>query len=156
MNSWDEVFLSCAIVISRKSKDPSCKVGAVLVDDKNRVISMGYNGFARNVDDSPSKYETREEKYYRIIHAEENAILFSTRQGHKLYVSAPPCSSCMAKIIQVGIKEVVYVRPENPEFYQRWAQSNKVALEMANEANVVLREVERLDVQISSNNKEGC
>lgn len=106
--NWDYKFLDLAEHISKWSKDPSTKVGAVIVDDKNRVISIGYNGVPRGVNEPVSG--DREQKLLRTIHAEENALAFAYRdvEGCRMYVSFPPCAHCAAQIIQRGITEVIY------------------------------------------------
>ena len=107
---WDEYFISMAILISMRSVDPSQKNGCVIVDDNNRVLSVGYNGFPRGSMDEliPLK---RPDKHLFFIHAEKNAILnkqFDIR-GATMYVTAVPCLSCIRTIIQSGIKRVVYL-----------------------------------------------
>ena len=108
MSKWSKRFLDLATLVSHWSKDNSTKVGAVIVDDHNRIISVGYNGFPKGVEDTYNI--DREEKLRRTIHAEENAILFANRsvEGCTLYVTHHPCSRCTAKLIQVGIKKIIY------------------------------------------------
>jgi dCMP deaminase len=76
---WDQRFLSMAKFVSEWSKDPSTKVGAVVVTEENVVVSIGYNGFAQAMPDVQSYYAKREEKYSRIIHSETNAIVLSSQ-----------------------------------------------------------------------------
>lgn len=107
---WDERFLEMASLVASWSKDPSTKVGAVIVRPDSTVCSVGFNGFPRHVDDSPELYEDRSVKYKQVKHAEENAILFTNERldGYTLYVSPLlPCSLCAGDIIQKGIKRVV-------------------------------------------------
>lgn len=106
--SWEEYFMTLAIVASLKSKDPSTQVGAVIIDKQTRkVISSGYNGFPRNLDDNQIPQE-RPEKYHYVVHAELNAILHALRDLTEcsLYVTVFPCSECMKAIVQTGIKKV--------------------------------------------------
>jgi len=107
---WDNWFLGLAQYIATASKDPSTKVGAVIVDANRRVISVGYNGFARGVDDSPERLNDREVKYDLTVHAEKNAILFAQEDlaGCTVYTwPFPPCAPCAAMIVQSGITRVV-------------------------------------------------
>lgn len=76
---WDNRFMDMAFLVSRWSKDPSTKVGAVIVDQNNRVVSVGYNGFAKWGNDSKERYDDRNFKYKGVIHAEENALLFANQ-----------------------------------------------------------------------------
>lgn len=135
--TWDDIFLEIASTIAKKSKDPSTKVGAVIVDDKSRVVALGYNGFPHGVDDYPELYKDRERKYQRVIHAEENALLFSDRQGHTLYVTHPICGPCMAKAIQKGIKRIVFFNQKLAN-NEKWSYSHNEALIMAQEAGIII------------------
>lgn len=114
---------------NRCSKDPSTKVGAVIMNSKDySVISLGFNGFARGVPDKPEWLNNREEKYPRIIHAEKNAIRFArgNTEGQAIYVSSlPPCHSCASEIIQSGIKKCVTYYNEVPE---RWSKEMKASI----------------------------
>lgn len=123
MNKWDVRFLELAKHISEWSQDPSTKVGSVIVDADNRIISMGYNGFPKKVKDLPERLTSRETKLDLTVHAEINAILFSRGSlvGTTLYVwPLPPCVRCVTQIIQVGIKRVVCPNCLNNE---KWADS---------------------------------
>ncbi len=114
--NWDEYFMGIAILSSLRSKDPSTQVGACLVDTNNKVVSIGYNGMPRGVDDDCIPWghgEGLESKYLYVCHAEFNAIL-NTRNGSALsgcrcYVTLFPCNECAKAIVQVGIKEVIYL-----------------------------------------------
>lgn len=114
--SWDEYFMGIALLSSLRSKDPSTKVGACIVDDNHKVVSIGYNGMPAGVDESEltwNKGEDLDNKYLYVCHAEFNAIL-NTRNGASLkgctvYVTLFPCNECAKAIIQTGIKEVVYL-----------------------------------------------
>lgn len=132
---WDNRFLELARLVSSWSKDPSTKVGAVIADDKFRIVSIGFNGFARSVNDLPERLEDRETKYKMILHAEENALLFSTGdlQGCTVY-SYPlmPCAACMSRIIQKGIRRVVSIKSDNP----RWQEHFDLSREIADEADI--------------------
>lgn len=142
MEKWDRRFLDLAFLVASWSKDPSTKCGAVIVDNSNRVVSLGFNGFASGFEDKAERWDTRDFKYAHVIHAEENALLHAKQSLDKckLYVTTAPCSSCMGKIVQCGIKEVVYQKPTE-DFLARWAESLKNTKQIAKECNVVLRQV---------------
>ena len=134
---WDKRFLDLAEHVSQWSKDPSTKVGAVIVDDNRRIVSVGYNGFPSGVIDDAERYENREKKYEMIIHGEINAILFANRDisGHTLYTwPFMPCSRCAAIVIQKGIKRVVAPECNGT----RWENSFSLSKTMFQEARVEL------------------
>ena len=114
--NWDEYFMGMAVLSSLRSKDPSTKVGAVIVNDEKKVVSIGYNGMPRHIEDEDltwNKGEGLDSKYLYVCHAELNAIL-NARNGSSLanctvYVTLFPCNECTKALIQVGIKEVVYL-----------------------------------------------
>lgn len=113
---WDGRFLELANHISEWSKDPSKKVGAVIVDENRRVVSLGYNGFPRGVDDTKKeRYENRETKYKFVVHAERNALDNAPLMvdGCTLYVNLLPCHECAKSVIQRGIRRVVAPTPKN-------------------------------------------
>lgn len=106
---WDKRFLELAAHISSWSKDPHTKVGAVIANDKNHIVSLGYNGFPRGVTDSEARYDNRDVKYKYVCHAERNAIdnAHTDVSNCTLYVTLMPCNECAKSIIQRGIKRVV-------------------------------------------------
>lgn len=114
--SWDEYFMGIAQLSALRSKDPSTQVGACIVDNAKKVVSIGYNGMPRGIDDEVVPWghgEGLESKYLYVCHAEFNAIL-NTRNGDALngctlYATLFPCNECAKAIIQTGIKEVVYL-----------------------------------------------
>jgi dCMP deaminase len=113
--NWDEYFMGIAVLSSLRSKDPSTKVGACIVDSEHKVVSIGYNGMPRGIEEENlpwEKGEGLESKYLYVCHAEFNAILNTrngaTLQGCSLYVTLFPCNECAKAIIQTGIKEVVF------------------------------------------------
>jgi len=135
---WDKRFLDLAISVGGWSKDPSTKVGAVIVDPFRRIISTGYNGFPAKIADD-SRYDIREEKLEMIIHGEINAILFAKRDltNCTLYTNPiMPCSRCAAIIIQTGITRVVAPTHVGMEQYVRWEKSFERSLALFNEAGV--------------------
>lgn len=114
--SWDEYFMSIAVLASRRSKDPNTQVGCCIANNRNVIISIGYNGFPRNCgeNDFPWDREGKLEdtKYAYVVHSELNAILNSKQSDLsdcKLYVSLFPCNECAKAIIQSGIKQVYYL-----------------------------------------------
>ena len=112
---WDEYFMGVAILSSKRSKDPVTQVGACIVNDKKRIVGIGYNGFPRGVDDDQFPWDKKAEwlnsKYPYVVHAEPNAILNSTvsLENSTLYVTLFPCNECAKLVIQSGIKEVVFL-----------------------------------------------
>ena len=113
--NWDEYFMGIAVLSSLRSKDPNTKVGACIVDKEHKVVSIGYNGMPRGVDESKVSWnrgEGLDSKYLYVCHAEFNAILNtrngSALEGCTLYVTLFPCNECAKAIIQTGIKEVVF------------------------------------------------
>jgi len=134
---WEIRFLKLAKHISEWSKDPSTKVGAVIVDDKKRIVSVGYNGFPININDSSERLDNREIKYKMIVHAERNAIIFAQRPliGCTIYTYPfMPCSACAGMIIQSGIKRAVSYHTTN----KRWIDDFAITMDMFNEAGVEL------------------
>lgn len=112
--SWDETFMQMCDLISRRSKDPNTKCGAVIVDEQNVIVGLGYNGWPRGIlqNDLPWDREgaLHETKYAYVVHAEANAIYNSNKdtKNCKLYVNLFPCNECAKIIIQNRIKEVIY------------------------------------------------
>ncbi len=133
---WDTRFLGLATHISAWSKDPSSQVGAVITDG-NRIISLGYNGFAAGVEDKPERLSNRDCKLNLTIHAEENAMIFAKRDltACTVYVTHPPCPRCASKLIQEEIGRIVYISP-SADFLSRWAEDLKLSHEMYQEAGV--------------------
>jgi dCMP deaminase len=145
---WDRQFLALATHISRWSKDPSTKVGAVIVDSKRRVLGIGYNGFPRGVNDDTVRYYNKETKHALVVHAEANAILNShdSLEGSTIYIwptfytdMPPTCNECAKLIIQTGISRVVGSRigaRGHLNIGEKWAQAMGLANIMYKEAGV--------------------
>jgi len=140
--NWITYFFSICDTVAKKSKDPSTKVGSIIVGPIHEIRSTGYNGFPRGVHDTESRLKDREMKYRLTIHAELNAILSAARNGVSLedcilYTQWYPCHECAKAIIQAGIKHVIIsgsfldVRGTSG-----WEESFKTAKEMFNEAKV--------------------
>ena len=145
-SKWDRRLLGLARHVAGWSKDPSTKVGAVLVDDQNIVVGIGYNGFARGVEDTDERLNTREMKYKYTVHAEVNAILCAGHRarGASLFVwpafGVPNvCCDCAKFAVQAGVAEVV--GPEPGEDNDRWAESIAIARQMLVEAGIHFRVV---------------
>jgi len=140
-NKWDMRFLALAKHISEWSYDPSTKVGAVIVDKNKCVVSVGYNGFARGIQDNPERYADRELKYRMIVHGEMNAILVANQSLKDCILYTwpfAPCARCAAMVIQSGIKRCV--TPEIPEHLkERWEEDMKISRQMFEEAQVELK-----------------
>ena len=116
--SWDEYFMGIAKLSALRSKDPSTQVGACIVSDDNRILSIGYNGAPNGFHDDEFPWSREGEalntKYMYVCHAELNAILnFRGNkrdfENSKIYVALFPCNECAKAIIQSGIKEVIYL-----------------------------------------------
>lgn len=142
-NRLQDWAIGMAEHIAKLSKDPSTKVGAVIFDAKRRIISAGYNGFARGVHDTPERLENRDVKYRLVLHAEKNAILFATAplDGATLVVTHPCCAQCAAQVVQAGIKHVVWKRP-SVDFVTRWKADMILTLAQFAEAGVEVTEVD--------------
>lgn len=146
LEKWDRRFIALAQMVSGWSKDPSTQVGAVIVDRDRRVVSLGFNGFPRNVQDTQDRYDNRDLKYKLTVHAEMNAILFAQRsiEGCRLYTwPFMPCARCATAIIQAKIVDVVAPKmaEEDPR-YQRWAQDFLLSQQMFIEAGIPIRLLE--------------
>lgn len=132
---WDIRFLEMAKLVSTWSRDPSSKVGAVIVDQKNRVVSIGFNGLPTGLEDSDEILNNRELKYRMILHAEENAIHFSNQDLTNCTIYTypmAPCIKCSSSIIQKGITRVVSVYSTN----ERWEMELEKSREMFDQIGI--------------------
>jgi dCMP deaminase len=137
---WDKRFIKLAEHIASWSKDPSTKCGCVITDG-NLLVSVGYNGFPKGIEDREEDYDNREVKYEKVIHAEMNAILHANRslKGCTLYVYPfAPCARCATMIIQAGITRVVTLTP-SAELIERWGNSTEICLRMFKEVEMELK-----------------
>ena len=138
--SWDEYFMGIALLSSQRSKDPNTQVGACIVSSDNRILSIGYNGAPRGLDDDTMHWDREgsflDTKYAYVCHGELNAILNyrGNLEGSKIYVALFPCNECAKAIIQSGIAEVVYL-------YDKYADSaaTVASKRMLQSAGVVCR-----------------
>lgn len=146
---WDLSFLVDAKVAARRSKDPSTKVGAVVVRPDLTTASQGYNGFPRGIADTAERLNTREIKYDLVVHAETNALLAAKEplNGCTMYTTFPPCIRCSTSIIQAGITRVVSIKPTE-EQEARWEFEK--TRDLLNEAGVELTEYEHSLVIVSA------
>jgi dCMP deaminase len=144
---WHRRFLRLAAEIAEFSKDPSTKVGCILVRDR-RIISTGYNGFPRGISDSFDRLLDRDKKYEMTVHAEINAVTTAalhgvSTEGSTAYVTFQPCSRCAAVLINAGIKEV-YVTTDSliPD---RWLDNMVLAANLLKEAGILLETLDPHD-----------
>ena len=129
---WDERFIGLAKVVGSWSKDPSTQVGAVIVDQKKRIISIGFNGFPTGIEDSNELLLDREQKYEIIVHAEANALMFANRsvEGCTIYTYPfQPCSKCAGLIIQAGLTRVVSIGHNNTRWKKNFSTAAKLFAE---------------------------
>jgi dCMP deaminase len=142
MKKWDVRFCKLAKYISKWSKDPNAKVGAVLVSNKGGRISVGYNGFPSGVQDSKERLDNNEKKLEIVVHAELNTLISagSNTDGATIYVWGKPiCAKCAGSIIQAGVKRVVSLKPKSAdESNSKWDKSGAIAKEMFEEAGIII------------------
>ena len=147
--SWDEYFMSIALLSSMRSKDPSTQVGACIVNELNHIVGVGYNGFPTGCDDAIFPWgregEFLETKYPYVVHAEQNAILNSSAsvRGARIYVSLFPCHECTKYIIQAGIIEMIYMHNKYDD-----TDSIKASKRMLNAAGVSYRQIEEVSLRV--------
>ncbi len=143
MNKWDARWLEMAGIVSTWSKDPSTQIGAIAVKDK-RLVSTGYNGFPRNIEDLDERWNNREEKYKYVVHAEMNCIYNAnyhnqSLKGSTMYiVGLPVCHECAKGIIQAGVVRVVAKYKDAP---LKWSKSTEITTKMFKEAGIVYDKV---------------
>ena len=113
--TWDEYFMGIAELSAQRSKDPSTQVGACIVSQDNKILSVGYNGMPRACSDDEFPWDRQggnlETKYFFVCHAELNAILNfrgGTLEGSRIYTTLFPCNECAKAIIQSGVSEIIY------------------------------------------------
>ena len=145
---WDRHFISIALECSRMSKDPSTRVGAVIVGDRE-IRSTGFNGLPRGIADTYERLNNRETKLGLVVHAEMNAILNGARfgvplKGCALYIACtddsgliwggPPCQRCSVHVIQCGISRIVSLAKKSVP--SRWHEDLESAGEILREAGI--------------------
>lgn len=139
--TWDDTFLELMAVIAKRSDDPITKVGCVIVDKDNTIVSLGYNGAPRGIPNEWVADAPRAEKYDWVEHADRNAIYNAGRigvvlGGSTMYLPWCPCAACARAIIQSGIVEVVI---ETDNVRESWLVSCGKALRMMVKAQVLVR-----------------
>lgn len=142
--SWDNRFISLCEFVAEWSEERGRKVGAVIVGQKNTILSIGYNGLPRGVSAIPDNRHSREndEKYFWFEHAERNAIYNAARTGtslenSRIYSSLFPCADCARAIVQSGIAELITRRP--PVSEKHYGKSMDISSEIFNEASINIR-----------------
>lgn len=147
--TWDEYFMGVSLLSAKRSKDPSTKVGACIVNKDKRIVGIGYNGFPQGCLDENFPWDRDgdflDTKYPYVIHAEPNAILNSTTKldDCSIYVSLFPCHECTKLIIQSGIKEIVYMDDK-----YNGTDSDLAAKRMLNASGVKYRKIKKIGVDI--------
>ncbi len=147
--NWDEYFMGVAVLSSMRSKDPSTKVGACIVNQAKRIIGIGYNGFPIGCSDDTFPWSREGDyldcKYPYVVHAEPNAILNSTMalDNATLYVTLFPCNECAKLIIQSGIKEIVYMNDK-----YSGTESDIASKKMLDAAGVKTRKMKEVELTI--------
>lgn len=142
LSKWDSRYLEMAKLVASWSKDPSRKIGAVAIGKKGQVLSQGYNGFPRGIEDSHYRYNNREEKYRYVVHAEMNCIYNAgwngvSLNGSTVYIDGLPCChECAKGLIQVGVKRVIARYEDEQVTPIKWAQSELITKQLFTEAGV--------------------
>lgn len=149
--SWDEYFMGVAKLSALRSKDPNTKVGACIVNEKKRIVGIGYNGLPYGCNDDEYPWERSgdflDTKYPYVVHAEPNAILNSTNKldNATIYVTLFPCNECAKLIIQSGIKEIVYVSDKYDG-----TNENTASKKMLKSAGIKLRQMNDVTVEVKT------
>ena len=143
--TWVKYFLDIAAVVASKSKDRT-KVGCVLVNPNNKqILSTGFNGFCRDVADTPERYADREVKMDYVVHAEANAICFAafsgmSTEGSYAFITLPPCHGCAKLLKQAGVTHVFYTpereTSQKQEIQDDWRKKTQLSLDILHEAGV--------------------
>ncbi len=149
--SWDEYFMGVATLSAKRSKDNSSQVGACIVNRRNRIVGIGYNGLPYGCDDDLFPWEREGDflntKYAYVVHAEANAILNSSTdlEGSRIYVTLFPCNECSKLIIQSGLKEVIYLEDKYHDD-EIFIASRK----LLEAANIKTRQLEKYHLRIET------
>lgn len=133
--SWEEYFMELAKLTAKRSKDPNTQVGACIINNENKVVGLGYNGFV-NIPDNDNIFpwskkpsdKFEDTKYAYVVHAEANAILnaISGTKDCTLYVTLYPCHECVKLIIQSGIKKIIYLDYKADEASKRMLKAANI------------------------------
>ncbi|GAB9153404.1 deoxycytidylate deaminase [Bradyrhizobium diazoefficiens] len=146
---WDLYHLRVAREIAAGSKDPSTKVGAVIVRPDRTVAATGYNGFPRGIADTAERLNDRDVKYGLVVHGEINAILTAREPLHGYTLYTWPfltCERCALHVIQAGIKRVVAPTLDE-ERRVRWKASLDAAQAFYAEAGVACEQIDVTPVE---------
>lgn len=146
MSKWDKRFCELSKFVADWSKDPSAKVGAVVVSKRGGAAGLGYNGFPVGVEDSAERLQNKEVKLDMVIHAEQNALINAgyKTEGSTIYVWGKPiCSRCAGLIIQAGVKRVMALCPDATPATSKWHATGKRAIEMFTEAGIEVNNYRR-------------
>ncbi len=147
---WDQYFMGVAMLSAQRSKDPNTQVGACIVSQDNKILSLGYNGAPNGYNDEHMPWDREGDfintKYAYVCHAELNAILNnkgSVLEGSRIYVDLFPCNECAKAIIQSGIKEIIYRSDK-----YNGTDANIVAKKMLDYCGVKYRQYEEKGIEI--------
>ncbi len=147
--SWDEYFMGVAHLSALRSKDESSQVGACIVNPKNHIVGIGYNGLPIGCNDDEFPWAREGDflntKYAYVVHAEANAILNASvdLEGSRIYVTLFPCNECAKLIIQSGIKEVVFLEDK-----YNGSDICTASRRLFDSAGIALRKLEDYKVQV--------
>lgn len=154
MNKWDKHFLDLALLNAKMSKDPSTKVGAILVRDRH-IIGSGFNGLPIGLSDTDERLNNREVKLKFVVHAEMNSVLAAAKfgiptNGSTIYLCAtnssgeiwggPPCHRCIVELIQAGIQKIVTYTPK--KIPSHWEDSLELSKQIIHEVGIEYRVIE--------------
>lgn len=146
MSKWDDHFIELAALVSTWSKDPSTQVGAVAASSEHQVLSIGFNGLPRGIEDTTDRLENRVVKYQNMVHAEANCIYNAATNGVKLkdatmYVyGLPVCCECAKALIQSGISRVVWSSTRQGKIPSKWRESYIHTTELFDECGITIIE----------------
>jgi dCMP deaminase len=153
-DKWDRHFLRLSLEHARMSKDPRTQVGSIIVGPDRELISAGFNGFPRGIEDTEERLTNRDLKLKLVVHAEMNAVLAAARHGIRLkgctlYLAAtdssgdvwggPPCTRCTVEILQAGITEIVSYQVKS--IPSQWHADLELAKSLIDEAEIKYREI---------------
>ena len=149
--SWDQYFMGIALLSAMRSKDPGTCVGACIVSDDNKILSVGYNGMPLGCSDDEYPWDREGEpldtKYLYVCHAELNALLNytgSNLKGARVYTTLFPCNECTKALIQSGIREVIYME-------DKYADTDSViaSKRMMDSASIIYRKFDKISKEIT-------
>lgn len=149
--SWDEYFMGVADLSSKRSKDETSQVGACIVNEKNHIVGIGYNGFPIGCSDDELPWEREgtflQTKYAYVVHAEANAILNANAKldDSRIFVTLFPCNECAKLIIQSGIKEVIYLEDKYPDM-----DMTKASKKLFDMAGISYRQIKQYNLRINN------